>query len=184
MKNAIIWNPTIRKSVDVVVLLDGWLNETVIGFGVCPRTLDPILVKISIELSGLHGIKINATWLVEVFRLSLGVWKSLSLDLPRSSIAVIQDQVVIDNFIYWCVFDEISRCDTITSFNMISEEFKEIRLPDSLLGVNAATRLTICTLKESLVVLQLDCEDFGVWMMGNGDPKSFENIYTIKSKYT
>nr|GEV43450.1 hypothetical protein [Tanacetum cinerariifolium] len=73
---------------------------------------------------------------------------------------------------------------------MISEEFSEIRLSDSLLRVNVdtdtATRLSICNLKESTVVLQFTCEmalrdEFGVWMMDNGDPKSFEKGYTIKS---
>ena len=72
------------------------------------------------------------------------------------------------------------------SFDMTSEEFTEMHLPDSLLGVNVdtATHLTIRKLKESLVVLQDDRDSrngFRVWMMDNGDPKSFKKIYTIKS---
>ncbi|GJW75552.1 putative F-box domain-containing protein [Tanacetum coccineum] len=188
-KTAIIWNPTIRKSVDVVVpkALDGRSYSTVVGFVVCPRTLDPMLVKISTESGSLIEYLKNTTWAVEVFRLSSGVWKSLCVDLPWS-IAVKWNQVVIDKFIYWHAFERISGYDLIISFDMISEEFNEIRLPDSILGVHVGTgiELFICKLKESLVVLQCDCEyDFcrylAVWMMDNGDPKSFENIYTIKS---
>ena len=44
-KKAIIWNPTISKSVDVVLpkLLDD--GRAVVGFGVCPRTLDLCLLR-------------------------------------------------------------------------------------------------------------------------------------------
>ncbi|GKA23629.1 putative F-box domain-containing protein [Tanacetum coccineum] len=189
---AIIWNPTIRKSVDVVVpnVLHVRFNETIIGFGVCPRTLDPMLVKIYTESGSPHKIKINTTWLVKVLRLSSGILKSLSIGLPRRNIAVRENQVVLDRFIYWSVFDRFSGCHLILSFDMISEEFLEIRLPDSLLRVNVdsntATGLSICNLKEYVVVLQFTCEMalrdlFGVWMMDNGDPKSFEKVYTINS---
>nr|GEV43449.1 hypothetical protein [Tanacetum cinerariifolium] len=184
---AVIWNPTIRKSVDVVVpkALDGRrLYSTVVGFGVSPRTLDPMLVKISTEYGSRSENLVNTTWAVEVFRLSLGVWKSLCGDLPTCSIAVKCNQVVIDKFIYWIALDRMSGCGMIMSFDMISEEFTEIRLTGSLL-VDTHMELEICKLKESLVVLQYECHvdlhDFGVWMMDNGDPKSFENIYTIKS---
>ncbi|GJS86966.1 putative F-box domain-containing protein [Tanacetum coccineum] len=182
---AVIWNPSIRKSVDVVVPgpFDGRFDNDNVGFGVCPRTLDPILVKIPTE----YPIKNldNTTWVVDVFRLSLGVWKSLCMDLPTWCITSTCSQVVIDKFIYWHVFERMSGYNLIISFDMISEEFTEIRLPDSLSGGNDDTDMYICKLKESLVVLQVDQTEFygdcGVWMMDNGDPKSFENIYSIKS---
>nr|GEZ25900.1 hypothetical protein [Tanacetum cinerariifolium] len=175
------------KSVDVVVHgpFDGRFYNDNVGFGVCPCTLDPMLVKIPTE----DGFPIenlqNTTWMVEFFRLSLGVWKSLCMDLPTWYVAVRCNQVVTDKFIYWHAFEQMSGYNLIMSFDMISEEFTEIRLPDSLSGGNNDTDMYLCKLKESLVVLQVDetvfYGDYGIWMMDNGDPKSFENIYTIKS---
>nr|GEW14685.1 hypothetical protein [Tanacetum cinerariifolium] len=187
-KAAIIWNPTIRKSVDVVVplskALDGQFYNNVVGFGICPRTLDPMLVRISTESGFLIEYLKNTIWAVEVFRLSLGVWKSLCVDFPTWSIMVRHNQVVIDKFIYWCATDWMSYCHLILAFDMISEEFTKIRLTGSLLA-DTNLELYICKLKESLVVIQYkwhtDLPDIAIWMMDNGDPKSFENIYTINS---
>ena len=63
-----------------------------------------MLVKISTHCGSILENMMNTTWAVEVFRLSLGVWESLSVDLPGSSISVRQDQVVIDKiFLLACV---------------------------------------------------------------------------------
>nr|GEW25423.1 hypothetical protein [Tanacetum cinerariifolium] len=187
-KAAIIWNPTIRKSVNVVVPLPKALYRQfynpVFGFGVCPCTLDYMLVRISTESGFLIKYLKNTTWAAEVFRLSSRVWKSLCVDLPTWSIMVQHNQVVIDKFIYWCAINQMDFCHLIMSFDMISEKFMEIRLTGSLLA-DTHKELCICKLKESLVVLQYECHtdlpNISVWMMDNGDPKSFENIYTIKS---
>nr|GFD10824.1 hypothetical protein [Tanacetum cinerariifolium] len=94
------------------------------------------------------------------------------------------NQVVIDKFIYWHAIDRMSCCHLIMSFDMISKEFMEICLTGSLLA-DTHLELCICKLKESLVVIQYewhtDLPDISIWMMDNGDLKSFENIYTIKS---
>ncbi|GJQ98266.1 hypothetical protein Tco_0009405 [Tanacetum coccineum] len=53
---AVIWNPTIRKSVSIVIPIPkAW---HIVGFGVCPDTSDPKLVKI---------IDDKISWVVEVF---------------------------------------------------------------------------------------------------------------------
>ncbi|KAJ9542432.1 LOW QUALITY PROTEIN: hypothetical protein OSB04_028938 [Centaurea solstitialis] len=45
----VLWNPSIRKSIDVVVtnLTKQWSLSNVLGFGVCPYTKDPKIVKIT-----------------------------------------------------------------------------------------------------------------------------------------
>ncbi|GJU78355.1 putative F-box domain-containing protein [Tanacetum coccineum] len=190
-RTAVIWNPTIKKSIaiDVPVLLDSKKKfYTHVGFGVCPQTLDPMLVKISIEYC-LEGVSstTDTTWRVKVFRLSLGTWKSLSINLPRRTIELLTNQVAIDRFIYWDALDRISMTYLVISFDMISEEFREIRLPDNL-TLNLLNRdmwLYICKFKESLAVIHSNYEVeptvWDVWMMENGDPESFRKIYTIKS---
>ncbi|GJT45172.1 ADP,ATP carrier protein, mitochondrial [Tanacetum coccineum] len=50
IKNAVIWNPSIKKTVTIVVpnVPDGVPPyHTILGFSVCPRTSDPKLVKIT-----------------------------------------------------------------------------------------------------------------------------------------
>ncbi|GJX14002.1 hypothetical protein Tco_0205760 [Tanacetum coccineum] len=43
---AVIWNPTVRKSVGIVIPISKAV-DIVVGFGVCPDTSDPKLVKIT-----------------------------------------------------------------------------------------------------------------------------------------
>nr|GEV42757.1 hypothetical protein [Tanacetum cinerariifolium] len=152
----VIWNPTIKKSisVDVPIVLGSKEYNTSVGFGVCPRTLDPMLVNISIGY-----------WWEEVNSTTATTWRV---------------KVAIDRFIYWHALDRISG----SSFDMISEEFREIRLPANL-ALNLDMRLYICKFKESLVVIHYEFNvekaEWDVWMMENGDPESFRKIHTIKS---
>ncbi|GJV58764.1 putative F-box domain-containing protein [Tanacetum coccineum] len=181
-RTAVIWNPAIGKSVaiDVPNVLDMNKYRTIVCFGVCPHTLDPMLVKISFVYSPGETFT-DTTWRVEIFRLSSGAWKSLSINLPRSTVVSYQSkaQVVIDRFIYRLASNRISRANLIISFDMISEVFTEIRLPDNL-----ALNLNLHKLHGSLVVVEdiygLEV-DYGVWMMENGDPKSFIKLYTINN---
>ncbi|GJR88292.1 putative F-box domain-containing protein [Tanacetum coccineum] len=187
---AVIWNPSIRKSVDIDVpnVLDRTKYHTSICFGVRPDTLDPMLLSIS----WLHTIT-STTWLVEAFRLSLGVWKSLSTDMPLRSTSLTDNRVAIGRFIYWRAVNRFSDADhLILSFDMISEEFTEIDFPVNLTikhqsdpDLDVQMMVDLCKVKESLVLIYYEAgvvlSDFDVWMMVDSDPKSFEKIYSIKS---
>ncbi|GKB55339.1 probable galacturonosyltransferase 7 isoform X2 [Tanacetum coccineum] len=59
----VIWNPSIGKSFGIAA---PYYSGTDYGFGVCPVTKDPTLVKIKHEF--------DMPWHVEVFTLSSGVW--------------------------------------------------------------------------------------------------------------
>ncbi|GJU12310.1 serine/threonine-protein kinase MPH1, partial [Tanacetum coccineum] len=122
---AVIWNPTIRKSVSIVVPnhIDS-SYETVVGFGVCPNTCDPKLVKVAFNRSSA-----GSGTIVEVFSLGIRAWRRPAVNLPPKSIAFTENNIAID-----------------------SEEFMEIRLPDSL---------------------ALDLE--------NGVPNLFKKLFTIKT---
>nr|XP_043626628.1 putative F-box protein At4g21240 [Erigeron canadensis] len=74
---AILWNPLIKKSVQVVLPPSTTASATRVlaGFGVCPVTFDPIVVSISLP------------WKAQVFTLSSGTWRSLmSSNLSRRNI--------------------------------------------------------------------------------------------------
>ncbi|GJR97527.1 putative F-box domain-containing protein [Tanacetum coccineum] len=166
-KAAIIWNPTIRKSVDIVVpnVLNNHRYITTVGFGVCPQTCDPKLVKIISDRQ--IQSKSSIPWQVEVFTLSSGVWTSLSTNLPRKSIWFSYNQVDIDGFTYWRVADRFYQDDgrirwnnMIMSFDTKSTEFAEIYLPGSLSNYDEIV-LKISMLRGSLVMLE--CNRMAYW---------------------
>ncbi|KAJ0814913.1 putative F-box domain-containing protein [Helianthus annuus] len=61
----VLWNPSIRKSVEIE--LPNKLNA--LGFGVCPKTMDPKIVRIT--------RRTNA----RVYTLSSGAWRRVSMNL-------------------------------------------------------------------------------------------------------
>ncbi|GJW71238.1 hypothetical protein Tco_0128155 [Tanacetum coccineum] len=68
------------------------------------------------------------------------------------------------------------------SFDMITEEFNELDLPDSFARNHS---LSIFKARESLVVVQMKGVDenqvISVWMMEHGDPKSLTKKFTINT---
>ncbi|KAI3776462.1 hypothetical protein L1987_46247 [Smallanthus sonchifolius] len=138
------------------------------GFGVCPVTNDPKIVKIT-YIDNWVDIKSKACipWRVEVFSLSTGAWRSAyTTNLPRKLIHFYLFSVDIDGIIYWLTEDRISidggfkYYSMITSFDMTSEEFGEVYLPDTLAH---SGEHEISKLRNSLVVLgnYMDTEGFG-----------------------
>nr|GEV82995.1 hypothetical protein [Tanacetum cinerariifolium] len=101
----VLWNPTIKKSVGIVVPNVLHLPEvlTFIGFRFCPNTSDPMLVKIS--TIGFRTID----WEVEVFKLSTRVWKTVSniSRAFRSCDLTWEGQVCVGGFIYWLAYDDV-----------------------------------------------------------------------------
>ncbi|CAH1435503.1 unnamed protein product [Lactuca virosa] len=82
---AVLWNPSIRKSVCVAV--HGVLlmrQNAILGFGVCRITSNPTIVKIDGSV-------------IEVFTLSTGSWRTLPNNLQINSIKFSWRHVVIDS---------------------------------------------------------------------------------------
>ena len=82
-----------------------------------------------------------------------------------------------------CDEDE-GRINLIVSFDMTSEEFTEIKLPNNL-ARRSFTSVSISNLKESLVVLEYDTEGekpvCAVWAMKHGVPNLFTKLFTINT---
>ena len=122
-----------------------------------------------------------------MFTLSYGRWKILSCsNLPRKSIAFVECQTVaIGQFIYWLAYDRIDMDfsdprNLIMSFDMSTEEFIEVDLPDSLNDVDAEADLCIFRLKESLAVVKYNRgfrwkQVSDVWMMEHGIQKRLQS---------
>ncbi|KAK1413542.1 hypothetical protein QVD17_35317 [Tagetes erecta] len=189
---ALIWNPCIRRVIPVFVTTAGYrMYRTFIGFGVCRATNDPKIVKIThikheSDIERISSIPLQ----VEVFTLSTGVWRWPYSNLPRKSVQFVMmgNQVVVDGFMYWRGIDRVKTNDGYTSYSLIisfditTEEFGEVNLPDSL-AHEPFHKLCMANLREFLVVLHRNVEtndpEAVVWMMENGVSKLFTKLFTI-----
>ncbi|KAF5823756.1 putative F-box domain-containing protein [Helianthus annuus] len=181
---AVLWNPSIRKSVAIPVPdVDGY-DEATFGFGVCPATSDPKIVKITERK--MKDVACSSRWQVKVFSLSSGVWRNSFGNLSDSLADFMgpRSQVTIRGFYYWFGVGDAIGSDTgfcfLISFDLTSEEFREIYLPNEL-AFHDSTGLHVFNLCDSLAVLQewLMDDIIEVWMMENGDSKSFTKVFTI-----
>ncbi|GJW81509.1 F-box domain containing protein [Tanacetum coccineum] len=135
---AIIWNPSIMKSIGVFIPYFTTQVETqriVLGFGVRPDNLDPTLLKISYPYSG------EGSWFVSMYTLSTDRWTRLQ-NLPSQTLRIKNSgQVVVGNFIYWAASDRCGLHDdgvmhtsyVLVSFDMINHQFQIIFIPEPLL---------------------------------------------------
>ena len=97
--------------------------------------------------------------------------------------------MVIEGFIYFLctdyyTFDDVKHewSKLIMSFDMTSDVFTEVSLPDCL-AKEFSTDFFISKRGESLVVVKRSCDIwnfvYGVWMMEDGVQKSFTKLFTI-----
>nr|XP_043633021.1 putative F-box protein At3g16210 [Erigeron canadensis] len=187
----VVWNPSIKKSVGIPVpyIYHDSRSKAGIrnafGFGVCPVTFDPIILKNKWMSWGDYG-----PWRVRVFTLSTGAWSVISTNLPRGSIELRGPQVVIDGFIYWLAKDRLAAenggSESIMSFDLTAKEFKEVNLTGFLSNRTCSIE-TISKLRESLVLLEYHREEdvsvCSLWMMmkerGGGVGRLFSKLYNI-----
>ncbi|XP_076930504.1 F-box protein CPR1-like [Bidens hawaiensis] len=186
----VLWNISIRKAIAIVVPdVIGRIYGSAIGFGVCRKTNDLKIVKVTYVdrymTKGMETVASNPPE-VEIFTLSTEVWRRSYGNLPRKSIHfVLHNEVIVGGVFYWPAADRgpddgVFHYNMMISFDMTSEEFREITFPDSL--TNIVWSLTMYKLGESLVMgKEDDFENSGldVWMMGGGDLKSFTKLFTI-----
>ncbi|XP_071718745.1 uncharacterized protein [Rutidosis leptorrhynchoides] len=187
----LLWNPTIQKSVGIVVpnVIYKMHADIVIGFGVCPNTSDPKLVKIKNIQSSVTGTINYVPWDVEVFTLSSGVWRSISVTMPSKPVELSWFQVFIDGVIYWLGNDKIdvgheNKHNRLISFDLKCEEFGEVLLSDTL--VRSTADMYLRKLMGSLAVIEGFYEPQDpfcvVWKMNEeGVLKSFTKLYTFKA---
>ncbi|XP_035831386.1 F-box protein At2g14710-like isoform X2 [Helianthus annuus] len=75
-KLVVVWNPLIGKSVGIEIPDRA---DIVIGFGVCPKTSDPKILKIS------RFVDSEAEATAEVFTLSSRAWRNVPMNMPFKS---------------------------------------------------------------------------------------------------
>ena len=184
MNMAVLWNPTVRKSVGIVVpnVLSMPLGNSFVGFGVCSDTSDTKIVKVNIfETPGVH-------WEVEIFTLSSRSWKRLSISPPFELFHLTSNHISIDGLIYWDGFhkpslDDVPRTHYIVSFDLKKEEFGEVVCLPGIRTID----LKFFKPNESLAVVDnyFVEEDMAVvcdvWRMKDGVTKSFTKLFSLKT---
>ncbi|KAK1426184.1 hypothetical protein QVD17_14853 [Tagetes erecta] len=181
----VIWNPSIRRVIQVLVPGEtSNLFRSVLGFGVCPITNDPKIIKIRF-ISGEDNLKRISH--VEVFTLSTRTWRSSYSNLPPKFIYYLDPAVDVDGFLYWQADDMIASTNVIISFDLTSEEFRQVNLPDKLAREDCHL-VSTSKIRECLVVSHHDVEgdDFviSVWLMEGGLEKSFSKLYSVNVSAT
>ncbi|XP_071717877.1 putative F-box protein At1g50870 [Rutidosis leptorrhynchoides] len=119
----VIWNPSIRKSVTIDVPYKGGGS---VGFGVCPNSLDPKIVRINVQYDNDHKRNV---WRVGVFTLSGRVWRSPLTKLPSKWVNFgfyAQTPLVIKGFIYCRVLTGVVQRER----NGSNEKFHNVWLMD------------------------------------------------------
>nr|GFB70644.1 hypothetical protein [Tanacetum cinerariifolium] len=110
---------------------------------------------------------------------------------PCKSLVFTHDQVAIGRFIYWHAYERrhvdagLEWYNLIMSFDMTTDEFIEIYLPDNL-ALDPISNFNIYNLRESLVVIQSKREAdklvYHVWKkIEHGVKKAFIELLTINS---
>ncbi|KAJ0714022.1 putative F-box domain-containing protein [Helianthus annuus] len=142
-KLVVVWNPLIGKSVGIEIPDRDYI---VIGFGVCPKTSDPKIVK----LSRLFDSEAEAKAKAEVFTLSSGAWRSVPMNIPFKSLHFWNSQLVIDGVIHWLTYEKFTCKLRLYSFDLASEKFGEaVDFSYNLAG----RKYSISKINDSLVVL-------------------------------
>ncbi|GJU08821.1 F-box domain containing protein [Tanacetum coccineum] len=168
----VIWNPSVRKCVGIVIpnVLRSKVGYTRIGFGVCPRTNDPKLVKINVVQTP------SICWEVQVFTLSSRVWKTVFTGAPLRSCTLMSEHVFVDAIIYWS-----TRGSFILSFDLKSDKFGEVSIPERFVRTYGQR---VVKVNGSLGLLEYNKEGemwvCGVWMRKDHVNNPFTKIYTVK----
>ena len=193
-KMAVLWNPSIRKSVAIVIpslSSESDSDKVAVGFGVNPDTLDPTILRISYPVHG-HG-----SWNVSVFTLSSRCWKKLENEhMPRQSIRLKRSsQVVLGSFIYWVGSERIFSSDgvvshksyMIVSFDLVNHHFTLLDIPDSL-RYQLPVPFYISNLRESLVIFGNMIGDqwhsFFIWQIKLDDFNKIKSCRTLFNIFT
>ncbi|KAJ9541774.1 hypothetical protein OSB04_028280 [Centaurea solstitialis] len=127
--------------------------------------------------------------LLELSKIVNSSWVLLCLDPLTRTRQFSHGNATIGQFIYWLAEDHEDfrdRRGMIMSFDMSSEQFKEVDLLDSLTDVEALPNLSISRLKEFLALVEYHKEFpwkrvCTVWVMEHGDSKAFTKLFTINA---
>ncbi|XP_060190329.1 F-box protein At3g07870-like [Lycium barbarum] len=165
-----LWNPSIRKSVKLPNPRFWSIDANFIhklGFGFDPVTNDYQVVRV-LDIFGISPI-------VELYKLSTGVWKDISDVLPSHLSFFRTPQVYLNGASHWVGFQwEEGSPRIIIFFNSLVSEIQQ-----SCEGTN------LYVLDESLCLVYFHYDEtIDIWMMKEyGEAESWVKHYNITSRH-
>ncbi|XP_059661216.1 F-box protein CPR1-like [Cornus florida] len=183
----IIWNPSIRKSVNLPQpgLRFASHGMCLLGFGVDSLNDDYKVVRVLYEAEN-HNYKVPPS--VEVYTLNTGTWRNISA--AASTPFVLHGFFTLPTFlngaVHWvasnCIDDNSFR-SLIVGFDMGAEVFREMMLPESVAHTDVL-KLSVSVRGTSLALTQYQkiwqSENCWVWVMKEyGVVKSWTKLFTI-----
>ncbi|GKD00070.1 hypothetical protein Tco_1170344 [Tanacetum coccineum] len=154
----LLWNPSIKKSVRLSVPNYTYQPDSpkiIFGFGICPVTLEPTILKIN------YPLYTNGPWYVSVSTLSSRTWYNLDYDyLPRESIRIKwAGQAVIDGKILWIGSERFYNNDGISNkiylivlFDLVTHQFHVQDMPEQVRVGEFSPPYYISQLEDSVII--------------------------------
>ena len=159
-----LWNPSIRKFKKLPHTCLGQLNNVRIGFAYHSENNDYKVVRISYSpLSILE---------IEVYTLSLDSWRRVGFNLTIDVVFCSElPAPLVNGALHWMARIEGEETDLIMAFDVNSEKFAILALPDGFTNINIFQRC-LASFKGKLALITCACnEQFGfpcqysVWVM-------------------
>ncbi|TQE06295.1 hypothetical protein C1H46_008064 [Malus baccata] len=150
-----LWNPSIRKmkKLPKCLIYCTQFAITTLGFGFNRGENDYKVVRI-VKTGCAESI-----CKAEVYSVRLDSWRRIRSFVPLvSHNAYLQDKnACLNGVVYWIVEDFSPRCYSILSFDLRSESFQTMTLPERLVSVinTTSNAISIQVLKKSLSLLHL-----------------------------
>ncbi|KAI3697293.1 hypothetical protein L6452_30204 [Arctium lappa] len=156
----ILWNPSIRRNVTLIppTFRSSDMEDLllVFGFGYDKMYDDYKVVRLAYDDCSITRPQASVALHVEVYNVKSAIWRAVGFphDLHCFSILPNWSQVFFDGSIHWIACDLTPgvSCCSIMTFDINTELFAEIQLPESLVQESAMS-LEIAVVRESLSVI-------------------------------
>ncbi|KAH7863281.1 hypothetical protein Vadar_015654 [Vaccinium darrowii] len=191
----ILWNPAIRRHVTLpkpnICFDDYGPYMHSLGFGFDPKTSNPKIVRIVYLEEARRGQGYRQYAVppkVEVFALSTGLWKTIKgCKIGYHMDEFFWSSVFVNGRVHWTAYSggkTTGYHNVVLVFDMGSEVFREVKLPEKLVGVSPLD-LAVVGYKDSISIFQYDgrgpycCRGFTVWAMNKyGVEESWSKLFT------
>ncbi|KAL7215779.1 hypothetical protein ACSBR1_027844 [Camellia fascicularis] len=186
----VLWNPSIRRSLTLPIPRFTFACSGpfmfVLGFGFDSKTNDHKVVRVAYA-QGDDGYIVPPE--VEVFTIRSGCWRDVKTTVPYCVTENFWTQAFLNGSVHWVAYKltvknkDRSFRSLIMSFDMGSEEFGDLRIPESLVSV-CPMNMSAAVFGDSLSIFHYDkriwTNNCSIWVMKEyGVAESWSNLFNI-----
>ncbi|KAJ8534871.1 hypothetical protein K7X08_016599 [Anisodus acutangulus] len=189
LKNLFLWNPSIQKitTLPLPLIKPQQPHMFVLGFG-ANNDDDYKLVRLVYNINDDVVSRYSIPPEVEIFSLNSGVWRRvIGVGVKHCMVEFMWSQVFLNGAVHWIAYDvdptNSGVRSSVMAFSVADEVFKEIMLPEGLVG-EIAMNLSVMVFEGSLAVVKYEREIDGgsceVWVMKSyGGLESWSRLYRV-----